>query len=500
MWKPIQPPGEWLVFLQRKDIKGLPIMEARKRYMQEQLLFENYYSNLQTLNTVNTISPITIQNKGGKKTIEIPATAGEDAGDLNVRFSLDIDNQRVPVDTSYQEVGTFNDKPYYEIMSADPSFFPNRYIFWNIPRLLMFEGSEHYVGWFANWEPDAIQPDRKKPVLPPGAGWVMGDKLRSVLTPDSLYLEDFGTDTVFWENSSMMFKEYAHLPNIECGYWSGVSGQTGDFGLLTGELIDNSATSVSGSLTYDFTNQISVTFPSSTPTYPEPEDWDMLPSLFELSYTYFSRTDVNNTYTLTSVTNKRFFKINPVAYDYTQFISGELTSGDKYMGYYGPYFRPGMAAKDYNRPAFPLYASATPIDDGTTPINSTMGPPGSRPETIIAYVNGYWHIMAWNPTFYEYSIMGYKKGTDWLTWLTSPAQGGDYDPITGEWNYVVRPATESAIGGFTTGGNQGGFILPLEATLGPPLAYIGDVTGFRYGGGKGGDLNAESFNGFFTVP
>jgi len=57
MWKPIQPPGEWLVFLQRKDIKGLPIMEARKRYMQEQLLFENYYSNLQTLNTVNTVSP-----------------------------------------------------------------------------------------------------------------------------------------------------------------------------------------------------------------------------------------------------------------------------------------------------------------------------------------------------------------------------------------------------------------------------------------------------------
>jgi len=57
MWKPIQPPGEWLVFLQRKDIKGLPIMEARKRYMQEQLLFENYYSNLQTLNTINTVSP-----------------------------------------------------------------------------------------------------------------------------------------------------------------------------------------------------------------------------------------------------------------------------------------------------------------------------------------------------------------------------------------------------------------------------------------------------------
>lgn len=67
MWKPIETPGEWLVFLQRKDIKGLPIMEARKRYMQEQLLFEAYENNLNTVNTVNstTAAPASAAAGGG---------------------------------------------------------------------------------------------------------------------------------------------------------------------------------------------------------------------------------------------------------------------------------------------------------------------------------------------------------------------------------------------------------------------------------------------------
>ena len=54
MWKPIYQPEPWPQFVKRKDIKGLPLMEQRKKYMQEQLLFENYLS---TLNTVNTVSP-----------------------------------------------------------------------------------------------------------------------------------------------------------------------------------------------------------------------------------------------------------------------------------------------------------------------------------------------------------------------------------------------------------------------------------------------------------
>ena len=67
MWKPIETPGEWLVFLQRKDIKGLPIMEAKKRYMQEQSLFEAYENNLNTVNTVNstTSAPASAAAGGG---------------------------------------------------------------------------------------------------------------------------------------------------------------------------------------------------------------------------------------------------------------------------------------------------------------------------------------------------------------------------------------------------------------------------------------------------
>lgn len=53
MWKPIYDPGPWMAFLKRKDIVGLPLMEAKKKYMQEQLLFESYVSTLQTLNSMS---------------------------------------------------------------------------------------------------------------------------------------------------------------------------------------------------------------------------------------------------------------------------------------------------------------------------------------------------------------------------------------------------------------------------------------------------------------
>ncbi len=54
MWKPIYQPEPWPQFRKRKDIVSLPLMEQRKKYMQEQLLFENYLSTLNTLNTVST--------------------------------------------------------------------------------------------------------------------------------------------------------------------------------------------------------------------------------------------------------------------------------------------------------------------------------------------------------------------------------------------------------------------------------------------------------------
>lgn len=57
MWKPVYQPDPWPIFLKRKENVGVPLMEVRKKYLEEQLLFENYVSTLQTLNTINTLSP-----------------------------------------------------------------------------------------------------------------------------------------------------------------------------------------------------------------------------------------------------------------------------------------------------------------------------------------------------------------------------------------------------------------------------------------------------------
>jgi len=50
-------PGPWQAFLKRPDNVGLSIMEARQKYLNEQLIFEEQISYLQLWNTQNTMSP-----------------------------------------------------------------------------------------------------------------------------------------------------------------------------------------------------------------------------------------------------------------------------------------------------------------------------------------------------------------------------------------------------------------------------------------------------------
>ena len=50
-------PGPWQAFLGRPDNVGLSIMEAKQKYLNEQLLFEEQMSYLQMWNTQNTMSP-----------------------------------------------------------------------------------------------------------------------------------------------------------------------------------------------------------------------------------------------------------------------------------------------------------------------------------------------------------------------------------------------------------------------------------------------------------
>ena len=56
MWKPITDPGPWQLFLRRKDNLGAPLMEVRKKYLQEQLSFENHLSYINTLDAISLSS------------------------------------------------------------------------------------------------------------------------------------------------------------------------------------------------------------------------------------------------------------------------------------------------------------------------------------------------------------------------------------------------------------------------------------------------------------
>lgn len=81
----INDPGPWQWFVKRRDNVNLPIMEVRRKYMQEQLLFENYLS---TLNTVNTVSTAAAGAAGGPA----PSTGGGGGGgggEWDLEFTVD---------------------------------------------------------------------------------------------------------------------------------------------------------------------------------------------------------------------------------------------------------------------------------------------------------------------------------------------------------------------------------------------------------------------------
>ena len=48
-----QHPGSWKQFMTRSDNRNLPIMEARQKYLKEQLEFENQYSTYMMWQNMN---------------------------------------------------------------------------------------------------------------------------------------------------------------------------------------------------------------------------------------------------------------------------------------------------------------------------------------------------------------------------------------------------------------------------------------------------------------
>jgi hypothetical protein len=85
MWKPIYDPGPWPQYIKKRENIGVPLMEVRKKYMEEQLLFENYMSHLQQLDTLHTINPLS------SSPASAPSTGyGRDGRfDLRVEFYFD---------------------------------------------------------------------------------------------------------------------------------------------------------------------------------------------------------------------------------------------------------------------------------------------------------------------------------------------------------------------------------------------------------------------------
>lgn len=57
MWKPVYHPGPWKAFLDRKDNKGLSLMEVKRKYLKEQLDYETLHPPTVNFNSPKGLSP-----------------------------------------------------------------------------------------------------------------------------------------------------------------------------------------------------------------------------------------------------------------------------------------------------------------------------------------------------------------------------------------------------------------------------------------------------------
>jgi hypothetical protein len=124
MWKPIYQPEPWPQFVKRKDIIALPLMEQRKKFMQETILFENYLSTLNTVNTVNSSVASAAAAGGGGPA---PSTGGGGGGG----GGLDGWDVAFTIDTNYSYTGdwpsTFGDSSQPGFPSTTVNLVNNTY-------------------------------------------------------------------------------------------------------------------------------------------------------------------------------------------------------------------------------------------------------------------------------------------------------------------------------------------------------------------------------------
>ncbi len=122
MWKPIYQPEPWPQFVKRKDIKGLPLMEQRKKYMQEQILFENYLSTLNTLNTVSPSVSSAASGGGGP----LPGGGNDPYADWDIVFKINTNYQAPPEEWNNANPTT---RIWMWLERETTTFFKNGYSF-----------------------------------------------------------------------------------------------------------------------------------------------------------------------------------------------------------------------------------------------------------------------------------------------------------------------------------------------------------------------------------
>ena len=122
MWKPIYQPEPWPQFVKKKDIIALPLMEQRRKYLEEQILFENM---INTVNTVNTVSPSVASSAaaaggggpapgGGGST---PGFTALDNTNFQTAVNLWFDDQSA-AETEYGLIGEWNTTAVTDMGSA----------------------------------------------------------------------------------------------------------------------------------------------------------------------------------------------------------------------------------------------------------------------------------------------------------------------------------------------------------------------------------------------
>ena len=107
-------PGPWQWFIKRTDNVGISLMEQRRKYMREQLLFEDYVS---TLNAVNTVSPSVASSAaaaggggpapGGGGTPPAPGFTALDDTNFQTAVNLWFDDQSA-AEAEYGLIGEWN--------------------------------------------------------------------------------------------------------------------------------------------------------------------------------------------------------------------------------------------------------------------------------------------------------------------------------------------------------------------------------------------------------